>query len=69
MEPTLEIAVRTRIESSFCPEARTGAGEVVHRGPRPSRLNPCQPRPGMLAMLRRAQPDIFEDVLAAVIAS
>ncbi len=54
-------AVRTRIESSFGPEA---LAQVVHRGPRPSALKGGA---SALVLLQRAHPDIFEDALRAVI--
>jgi Clp amino terminal domain, pathogenicity island component len=52
-------AVRARIEASFGPEALTEAGEAVHRGRRPSRLNPRRAIPPRMARSwrrrRRAQ--------------
>jgi ATP-dependent Clp protease ATP-binding subunit ClpA len=44
-------AVRARIEAAFGPEALTRAGQALHRGPRPSRLNPRRAVPPSL--LRR----------------
>ena len=41
-------AVRARIEASFGPEALTQAARAVHRGPRPSWLNPRRAIPASL---------------------
>jgi ATP-dependent Clp protease ATP-binding subunit ClpA len=41
-------AVRARIEAAFGPEALTRAGQTIHRGPRPSRLNPRRAVPPSL---------------------
>jgi Clp amino terminal domain, pathogenicity island component len=41
-------AVRARIEACFGPEALMEAGRAVHRGPRPSRLNPRRAIPPSL---------------------
>jgi ATP-dependent Clp protease ATP-binding subunit ClpA len=47
-------AVRARIEESFGPEALTQADRAVHRGPRPSRLNPRRGvTPGLVRHWRR----------------
>ena len=41
-------AVRARVEAAFGPEALTRAGQTIHRGPRPSRLNPRRAVPPSL---------------------
>jgi ATP-dependent Clp protease ATP-binding subunit ClpA len=52
-------AVRARIEAAFGPEALTRAGQAIHRGHRPSRLNPRRAVPPSLVRRwrrwRRAQ--------------
>jgi hypothetical protein len=53
-------AVRARIGSSAGPEALT---QILHREPRPSGLKGAS----TLVLLQRAQPDIFDDALRAVI--
>jgi hypothetical protein len=47
-------AVRAKIEASFGPEALMEAGQAVHGGPRPSRLNPRRAiPPGLVRSWRR----------------
>jgi ATP-dependent Clp protease ATP-binding subunit ClpA len=49
-------AVRARIEAAFGPEALTRAGQAIHRGPRPSRLNPRRAvPPSLVRRWRRAR--------------